>query len=75
MPLGNTGEYLALSPMDRATLVETVVDEVAGRIPVVAGVVSPGFQEAVDAGMDFKKEVRMPLCSFLPILLRRLRRE
>ena len=55
VPLGGTGEFTALSPADRATMVETVVDEAAGRIPVVAGVLSPGFKEAVAAGLDFKK--------------------
>jgi 4-hydroxy-tetrahydrodipicolinate synthase len=55
VPLGGTGEYPALSPLDRATMVETVVDEAAGRVPVIAGILSPGFKEAVSSGMDFKK--------------------
>lgn len=55
VPLGGTGEYPALSPMDRVTMVETVVDQAAGKVPVIAGILSTGFKEAVSSGMDFKK--------------------
>jgi 4-hydroxy-tetrahydrodipicolinate synthase len=55
VPLGGTGEYAALSPSDRIAFVETVVDENAGAVPVVAGVLSVGFKEAVSAGLDFKR--------------------
>lgn len=55
LPLGGTGEYVALSPTDRVTFAETVVDETAGRVPVIAGVLSAGLKEALIAGSDFKK--------------------
>ena len=55
LPVGGTGEYTSLSPLDRVTSVETVVEETAGRVPVIAGVLSAGFKEALNAGMDFKK--------------------
>lgn len=54
VPLGGTAEYTALSPQERREAVETTVGAAAGRGPVVAGVLSPGYAEAVAAGLDFK---------------------
>lgn len=54
VPLGGTGEYTALSPGERAKVVEATVAGAQGKGPVVAGVLSPGFAEAVAAGNDFK---------------------
>lgn len=54
VPIGGTGEYTALSPQARQQVVALTVEAAAGRVPVVAGVVSPGFAEAVQAGLDFK---------------------
>jgi 4-hydroxy-tetrahydrodipicolinate synthase len=70
VPLGGTGEYPALSPMDRATMVETVADEAQGKLPVVAGVLNPGFREAVIAGMDFKKAGADALMLVTPYYIR-----
>ena len=36
--LGSTSECVFLNPSQRATVIETLVDEAAGRVPVVAGV-------------------------------------
>jgi 4-hydroxy-tetrahydrodipicolinate synthase len=36
--LGSTSECVFLDPKQRATVIETIVDEAAGRVPVVAGV-------------------------------------
>jgi 4-hydroxy-tetrahydrodipicolinate synthase len=36
--LGSTSECVFLTPAQRATVIETIVDEAAGRVPVVAGV-------------------------------------
>ena len=36
--LGSTSECVFLNASQRATVIETIVDEVAGRVPVVAGV-------------------------------------
>jgi 4-hydroxy-tetrahydrodipicolinate synthase len=55
VPLGGTGEYTALSSQDRVTFVETVVEETAGRVPVIPGILSPGFKEAVTTGKDFMR--------------------
>jgi dihydrodipicolinate synthase/N-acetylneuraminate lyase len=37
-PLGTNGEFAMLDADERAGVVETVVDEVAGDVPVIAGV-------------------------------------
>jgi 4-hydroxy-tetrahydrodipicolinate synthase len=55
VPVGGTGEFTALAPAARARLVEITVEAAAGRIPVVAGVLSPGYAEAVQAGRAFAK--------------------
>ena len=53
VPVGGTGEYAALSPRDRRIMVEATVEAAAGRVPVVAGILSTGFKEAVQAAKDF----------------------
>ena len=52
VPNGGTGEYAALLPAERAHMVETTAEAAARRVPVVAGVLSTGFREAVSAGRD-----------------------
>jgi 4-hydroxy-tetrahydrodipicolinate synthase len=54
VPIGGTGEFTALSPQERLRAVEITVDEAAGRVPVIAGVLSPGLAEAVDAGRAYR---------------------
>lgn len=51
--VGGTGEYTAMSPAQRIEALEICVDAVAGRVPVVAGILSPGIGEAVQAARDF----------------------
>lgn len=70
VPLGGTGEFNALSPADRIAMVEAVVDETAGRLPVIAGILSPGFKEAVQAGLDFKKAGADGVLLITPFYLR-----
>jgi len=53
--LGGTGEYLALLPEERIEVVEATVEFTQRRGPVIAGVLAPGFREAVRAGKDFMK--------------------
>jgi 4-hydroxy-tetrahydrodipicolinate synthase len=55
VPVGGTGEYTALSPADRAAMVEATVAAARGRVPVIAGVLSPGLRDAIAAGRDFIK--------------------
>ncbi|UCH70239.1 MAG: dihydrodipicolinate synthase family protein [Candidatus Bathyarchaeota archaeon] len=40
VPVGTTGEFIYLSEEEREEVVETVVDEANGRVPVIAGTVS-----------------------------------
>lgn len=54
VPIGGTGEYTALSPQDRQRVVAISVEVADGRVPVIAGMVSPGFAESVSAGKAFK---------------------
>lgn len=58
-PLGTNGEFPLLSADERERVVATVVDEVGGEVPVIAGVGAPGTRQtvsnarrAVDAGAD-----------------------
>ncbi len=37
VPLGSTGEYYALSPTERETVLRVTLDTAGGRVPVVAG--------------------------------------
>jgi 4-hydroxy-tetrahydrodipicolinate synthase len=55
VPLGGTGEFTSLSHYDRVSMVEAVAEAATGRVPVIAGILSPGFKEAVDSGLAFKK--------------------
>ena len=48
--LGGTGEYLALLPDERIEVVRATVRAARGRGPVIAGVLAPGFREAVRDG-------------------------
>ncbi|WP_206955909.1 4-hydroxy-tetrahydrodipicolinate synthase [Trinickia acidisoli] len=53
VPLGGTGEYGALSRTERILMAEVTVREAQGRVPVVAGVLDPGYHDALQAGRDF----------------------
>ena len=43
VPVGGTGEFTAMSHEQRLDCVRISVDEAAGRVPVIAGVLSPGM--------------------------------
>ncbi|MGI4981964.1 MAG: dihydrodipicolinate synthase family protein [Janthinobacterium lividum] len=53
VPLGGTGEYGALSRAARQRMAEITVAAVDRRHPVVAGVLDPGYHDALDAGKTF----------------------
>ena len=53
VPLGGTGEYGALSRAERAKMARVVVQQVAGKVPVIVGVLDPGFHDALQAGQAF----------------------
>jgi 4-hydroxy-tetrahydrodipicolinate synthase len=54
VPLGGVGEFNSLSAADRLKVVETTIDEVNGRVPVVAGVVQTSLYDAVESAKLFK---------------------
>lgn len=53
VPIGGTGEYFSLSRAERNRIVELTVAESDGRVPVIPGVLSTGFHDALDAATDF----------------------
>jgi len=50
VPIGGTGEYGALPRAERVRVTALCVEQCAGRIPVIAGVLDPGFHDALAAG-------------------------
>ena len=53
VPLGGTGEYGALRQDERVRMVRICAEAADGRIPVVAGVLDPGYYDALAAGQAF----------------------
>ncbi|RKH06710.1 4-hydroxy-tetrahydrodipicolinate synthase [Corallococcus praedator] len=49
LPMGTTGEAVTLDSDERARAIAVVVDEVKGRVPVVAGAGSNSTRETVDS--------------------------
>jgi 4-hydroxy-tetrahydrodipicolinate synthase len=56
VPLGGTGEYGALARAERIRTARLSVEAMAGRGPVVAGVLDTGFHDALQAGREFAAE-------------------
>jgi 4-hydroxy-tetrahydrodipicolinate synthase len=54
VPIGGTGEYPAFSRQERIAIVAACVEAAEGK-PVIPGVLATGFQDALQAGRDFKK--------------------
>jgi 4-hydroxy-tetrahydrodipicolinate synthase len=54
VPLGGTGEFTALTPQARIRVIEHSVQAAGGRVPVVAGVLSAGLGDAIEAGKAFR---------------------
>lgn len=53
VPLGGTGEYGALEREERVRMAALCVEAAAGKVPVIPGVLDPGFHDALDAGKAF----------------------
>jgi 4-hydroxy-tetrahydrodipicolinate synthase len=51
---GVSGEYVNLSPEERGEAVGAAVDAVAGRVPVIAGILEPNTRQAVAAAREFE---------------------
>ncbi|MGI9336755.1 MAG: 4-hydroxy-tetrahydrodipicolinate synthase [Gammaproteobacteria bacterium] len=47
IPLGSTGEFLSVSEDERTQVIETVISQAAGRIPVIAGTADEWTANAV----------------------------
>lgn len=54
VPIGGTGEYPALSRDERVAVVQACV-EAANGAPVLPGILSPGYEDAVEAGRAFAR--------------------
>lgn len=54
VPVGGVGEFNSLTAADRLKIVETTVEEVNGRVPVIAGVVQTSLHDAVDSARAYK---------------------
>jgi len=55
VPAGSTGEFAQLSVGERQTLVEVVLDQAAGRVPVIAHTGAMTTREAVDLSVHAEK--------------------
>jgi len=53
VPLGGTGEYGALARDERVRMAAACVEAAGGRVPVVPGVLDPGYHDAMQAGRAF----------------------
>ena len=52
---GTTGEFAALTGDQQVALIETVVEEVAGRVPVIGNISAPSTQLAVNIGQAVRE--------------------
>ena len=52
---GTTGEFAALDDAQRLAVIETVVDEVSGRVPVIANIAAPSTKLAVKLGREVQE--------------------
>jgi 4-hydroxy-tetrahydrodipicolinate synthase len=53
VPLGGTGEFASLSHEQRVRMVAACAQAAAGRAPVIAGILHPGYYDALAAGKAF----------------------
>ena len=70
-PLGSTGEFFYLTWEQRRRIVEIVLDEARGRVPVVPGVGSAATGEAVRQAREFEAMgadgILSILCAYFPL--------
>lgn len=53
VPLGGTGEYGSLSRPERVRMAQACVQAAGGRVPVIPGVLDPGYYDAMQAAQEF----------------------
>src|ERR1700738_1195372 len=66
VPLGGTGEYGALSRRERIRMAGLSAKAMAGRGPVISGVLDTGFHDALQAGKEFAAEGGGGVVVFMP---------
>lgn len=52
-PVGGTGEYVSLTPQQRRQMLDATLEAVAGRVPVIPGVLSAGYGETISTCREF----------------------
>ncbi len=52
-PVGGTGEYVSLSERQKIDMLRATIEAVDGAVPTIAGLIAPGFGEALGAGRAF----------------------
>ena len=52
IPLGSTGEFLSVTPDERRQIVEIVIQQTAGRVPVLVGTGAEWTDEVVRASRE-----------------------
>lgn len=55
VPCGSTGEFSSLSSAERRLVVETVIDQTAGRVPVIAQTGAQSTAEAIELSQHAEK--------------------
>lgn len=53
VPVGGTGEYCSLARSERTKMVQLTVEAARGKVPVVGGVLDPGYHDALQTGKEF----------------------
>jgi 4-hydroxy-tetrahydrodipicolinate synthase len=66
VPVGTTGESPTLTPAERARIVELLVDEVRGRVPILAGAGGYDTKEGIQAAAEMKAAGADGLLSVTP---------
>jgi len=64
--IGHAGEVASLSASERARVVRSVAEAVAGRVPILAGVYSDSIDEAIQHARDAKKAGASAVTVFPP---------
>ena len=54
-PIGGTGEATALTRRQKREMLDATIDAVAGRLPVIAGLLSPGLGDTLEEAEDYAK--------------------
>ena len=52
---GTTGEFAALRDSERLVAIETVVEETAGRVPVIGNISAAGTEVTIDLGLSLQE--------------------